>query len=211
MSDIIRTHSARAAADVELGLRKHFEATRATFDVAQNGDGAAPYTYTVTTDVIDPPTLDRFRDFAAGFLAGRPTNQTAACPTCLGSGQANLGTKRHRRFVRTQTVTSEGKARKMTAQVNFTTNLDEAKPYVWKLTETWRGPAPNIGHSIMFNFDRLDHKRGVLVTLDFWLTVVGVRWSTAGEPTVELHAPHHFASIQKWTDYFRRHVKGEVT
>ena len=95
----------------------------------------------------------------------------------------------------------------MNSKARFHTNLDEAQPYVAKLAETWKGPMPTVGHEIVFEFVRWnqDHKRSE--QFSFALIVCAVRWSETGEPTVELHAPRHFESIQAWMDYFRKHVK----
>ena len=97
-------------------------------------------------------------------------------------------------------------------KIQFHTNLDEAKPFVDKLTETWKGPVPAVDHLIIFAFERWNHditppkyeKR------NFSLVVCAVRWDETGEPAVELHAPRNFESIQKWMDYFRRHVQGRA-
>ena len=92
-------------------------------------------------------------------------------------------------------------------KIHFHTNLDEAQPFVSKLAETWKGAVPAIGHEIVFEFVRWDHERERSAPFNFSLIVCAVRWSETGEPTVELHAPRHFESIQAWMDYFRKHVK----
>jgi hypothetical protein len=94
--------------------------------------------------------------------------------------------------------------------ITFHTNLDEPKSFIAKLNEQWRGPVPEVGHKISFDFQRIIADK--TETFSFALEVVAVYWDISGwRPRVELHIPPGgiHKTVAEWSRYYRRHVEGK--